>query len=101
MILKEAGLTITLGVAFGVAATIVTARLMATQLYGLNATGPRWSLANYQHVDSATQLYGIRAMDRLTIGVAIGILAAVALIAAYVPAARAARVDPVNALRHE
>jgi ABC-type antimicrobial peptide transport system permease subunit len=40
-------------------------------------------------------------MDPLTIGVAIGILGAVALIAAYVPAARAARVNPVNALRHE
>jgi ABC-type antimicrobial peptide transport system permease subunit len=37
----------------------------------------------------------------LTIAAAVGILAAVALAAAYFPAARAARVDPLRALRHE
>jgi ABC-type lipoprotein release transport system permease subunit len=40
-------------------------------------------------------------MDPLTIAGTIGILAAIALIAAYLPAARAAQVDPASVLRHE
>ena len=41
------------------------------------------------------------ALDPATIAIAVGILGAVALVAGYVPAARAARVNPVTALRHE
>lgn len=101
MILEETGGMIVVGVMVGVAATAAGARLIATQLYGPNTAGPRWSLARYQHVESGTQLYGVSAMDPLTIGVAVCILGAVALLAALIPAARAARVDPVRALRHE
>jgi len=46
-------------------------------------------------------LFGVRAADPLTIGLVSGLLAAVAVIAAWVPAARAARVDPIQALRVE
>ena len=47
------------------------------------------------------QLYGITAQDPVTfIGVP-AILAIVAMIACYVPARRAARVDPVVALRSD
>jgi len=49
----------------------------------------------------AARLYGVSAMDPLTIAAAVGVLMAVALIAGYIPAARAARVNPVSALRHE
>ncbi|MGA8594630.1 MAG: ABC transporter permease [Bryobacteraceae bacterium] len=101
MILKETAFVVATGVIAGLGATALSTQLIATQLYGFNAAGPRWSLARYQHVDSATQLYGVGAMDPLTVGAAIGVLIAVALIAAYFPASRAARVDPVNALRHE
>jgi ABC-type antimicrobial peptide transport system permease subunit len=76
-------------------------RVLAAQLYGVNAAGPRWSLARYEHVDSVTQLYGIGAMDLPTIAVTICILVGSALLAAYIPAARAAQVDPATALRHE
>ncbi len=101
MILKETGWMIGAGVSAGVAAAAALTRLIATQLYGGGATGPRWSLARYEHVDSATQLYGVNAMDPVTIAVVIGLLAAIAFLAAYIPASRAARVDPMNALRHE
>ena len=77
MILQETGVMIALGMATGVGVTLGTTRLVANHLYGLNA------------------------MDPITIGAALGILGVVALIAGYVPAARAARIDPVAALRHE
>lgn len=101
MIIKETGMMIMAGLIAGVIAAASAARLLAAQLYGVNATGPRWSLARYEHVDSATQLYGIGAMDLLTIMLTICILVAIALVAAYIPAARAAQVDPASALRHE
>src|SRR5581483_3016076 len=101
MILKETGLMIAAGLMAGWIAAAAAARLLAAQLYGVASTGPRWSLARYEHVDSATQLYGITAMDPLTIAGTTCILVAVALLAAYIPAARAAQVDPAAALRHE
>jgi predicted lysophospholipase L1 biosynthesis ABC-type transport system permease subunit len=99
MILQETGSMLGIGMLAGVAATAAIARLIASQLYGFASAEPRWSLAQYQHVESATQLYGLRAMDLPTLGVTICILCVAALIAAYVPAERAARIDPVNALR--
>ena len=101
MVLKETALMTISGVFAGIAATAAGARLISTQLYGVNQIGPRWSMARYEQVDNAAQLYGLSAMDPLTIGVVAGVLCGLALLAAYIPAARAARVDPVSALRHE
>jgi putative ABC transport system permease protein len=47
----------------------------------------------------ATLLVGVGARDPLTLSVSAAVLAAVALFACYVPARRAARLDPVAALR--
>jgi predicted permease len=49
----------------------------------------------------ANALYGLTPLDPLTIVSAILVLGTVALFSGYVPSRRAARVDPVVALRHE
>jgi ABC-type lipoprotein release transport system permease subunit len=46
-------------------------------------------------------LYGIQPNDPLTIAAGVFILLAVALAASWIPARRAAGVQPMEALRHE
>ena len=48
-----------------------------------------------------SQLYGVAPHDPLTLGSAVGLLLLVALSAAYLPARRASRQDPMAALRQE
>jgi putative ABC transport system permease protein len=49
----------------------------------------------------AGQLFGVRPGDPPTFGAVTILLAASAVLAAWLPTARAVRVDPVVALRHE
>ncbi len=49
----------------------------------------------------ANLFYGVRPMDPISIVVTVILIGAVSLLAGYVPARRAAKVDPMVALRHE
>ena len=62
-------------------------------------TGLPVALATSRWIES--MLFGLTPSDPATIGAAIAVLVTVALLAAYVPAWRASRVDPLPALRHE
>ena len=83
MILRQ-GMTLALiGVVLGLAGAYVLTRYLESVL-NLNQ-----------------MLYGVRVSDPLTYGLIAGVLTVVALIACYVPARRATKVDPMVALRYE
>jgi ABC-type antimicrobial peptide transport system permease subunit len=95
---QEIGLRIALGAARGAVQLSVVRRGMALAGAGL-ATGLAFSFAATRAV--ASLLYGIQATDPATFGAATVTLFAIALAASYLPAWRAARVNPVETLRHE
>jgi len=49
----------------------------------------------------ASFLYGVKARDPLVFTAVPALLAAVALFAVWLPARRASRIDPADALRHD
>ena len=77
MILRETLVLILIGLVIGVPAALFAARLISSQLFGLQAADPA-----------------------ALIGAAV-VLTLVALVAGYFPARRASRVNPLNALRYE
>jgi predicted permease len=81
LVLREAMVLVLAGLAVGVPAALVTARLASSQISGL--------------------LFNLRASDPSTIAIAALGLVLVALVAAYLPARRAARVNPLAALKAE
>jgi predicted permease len=75
MIVRESMGLVVAGLAVGASLACVGSRLLVARLYGVTATDP------------------------LTLALAVGVLLSVALGAAYLPAQRASRLDPMAALR--
>jgi ABC-type antimicrobial peptide transport system permease subunit len=77
MVLREAGWLAILGVVAGLSVALGLGQLVKSMLYGLTANDP----ASFAGAGS--------------------LLLGVALVAAWIPALRASRVEPMEALRHE
>lgn len=82
---------VVLGLAVGAGGAYAVKRLMASQVYGRGT----WQR---QMVE---QLYNVRSVDPVLFATIAGLLLLVALLACWLPARRAAQVDPLIALRHE
>jgi len=95
---REIGVRMALGAVRGDVVWLVMRDVLA-----LVGTGIVLGLAAAWGVSRAisSQLYGVTASDPITIVAAAAILAGVALLAGYIPAWRATRVNPVLALRYE
>jgi ABC-type antimicrobial peptide transport system permease subunit len=77
MVLREAVWLVVCGLAVGIPTALAAGRLTGSLLFGVTATDP------------------------YTLTAAIAVLLTTALIAAFLPAYRASRVDPLTTLRHE
>jgi predicted permease len=94
----EFGVRMALGAQPGSILRLVMRDVIFVLIAGL-ATGIAISLAVARLVQN--MLFGVAAHDTLTLTAAVLTLSAVALIAAYLPARRATKADPMAALRHE
>jgi len=77
MVLRQSMILAGIGVVIGLGAAVGLTRLMSSLLYGVEATDP------------------------LTFGLVAAVVTVVALVASYLPALRASRTDPLEALRFE
>ena len=95
---REIGIRMALGAGRGEVLRLTLVRGMALTLsgVGLGIAGV-WALTRFL----STVLYGVKPTDPATFVVVSFILTSAACLATYIPARRAARVDPMVALRYE
>jgi predicted permease len=92
----EIGIRISLGASRAGVVGLIVRRVAALMCVGV-AVGVPISLVGTQYVSGL--LFGVSAHDPATLGVAILALASVGLAAAWIPAQRAASINPTRALR--
>jgi predicted permease len=95
---REIGVRVALGASSREVLAMILAQGLRTILVG-TAVGVAGSLALTQTMSS--QLFGVNPTDPLTFSAVIALLVVTALLACYIPARRATRVDPMIALRYE
>lgn len=101
---NEIGIRMALGASSADVLRMILKQGMALALAGV-ALGLAGAYVLTKYLESAMNfsrmLYGIKPTDPLTYGGLAALLIVVALLACYIPARRATRVDPMIALRHE
>jgi putative ABC transport system permease protein len=96
--IPEIGVRMALGADRGDVIRLVLAAAARSLALGL-AAGIAGSFALRRVI--AAELYGVSPLDPVVLSAVAALLAAVALLAAFLPARRAASIDPLLALRHE
>ena len=77
MVMREAGLLLVIGVLVGATLSLIAGR------------------------SASSLLFGLKSYDPLTLIVSVALLVVIAALASFLPARRASRVDPMEALRYE
>jgi ABC-type antimicrobial peptide transport system permease subunit len=95
---KEIGIRMALGAERGSVIWLVLAEVALLIVVGM-AAGVGAGLMGGQYVES--QLFGVKARDPLVFGLSGFLLLWASLAAGLIPAWRAARIDPIRALRYE
>ena len=86
-VLRQGARLVAIGTMLGLAGSAAMAHVLASALAG--------------DVGSPDFLFGLRELDPIAFGTVSPLISVIALLACYIPALRATRVDPMVALRYE